>query len=329
MNQAVETDQAQLARAAVIEALEHRLAGHCVPEQQLLALGRQMPAFARAWLAHAIGSEAGAAELALAMALAARQAPEELQQLSRFWDAVEPSSAALPAALRDRLAAHDLSLEGEGGDLWSRIIGLSGPSGSRPAPVGLSSLPIKPGRLGLVRARARPHLRPAEVYGQQLGERKQQVRDSDQAILPPPTSDCLLASLERMMAVTAGQGLGAAEPLVILRYRPGQQYRWHRDYIQPTTLEVIEEIRRFGQRVHTLIAYLSSDFEGGETEFRDWQLSLRPTAGQCLSFSSVRADGSLDPESIHRGAPVKRGEKWIATLWYRARPLWNRQGLLA
>ncbi|TVR92909.1 MAG: 2OG-Fe(II) oxygenase [Wenzhouxiangellaceae bacterium] len=329
MNQVAHASAAELARQAVIEALEHRLAGRAVPEEQLLALGRQLPAFARAWLAHAIGSETSAAELALAMALAVSQAPDELDQLIRFWDAVNTPGIGLPSALRDRLAGHGLSLDARHVDLWGRMSGLPRPSVDSDTPVATAGLPIKPGRLGLVRARARPHLRPAEVYGQQRGERKQQIRDSDQAILPPPSSDCLLASLERMMAAATGQGLAAAEPLVILRYRPGQQYRWHRDYIQPTTPELVEEIRRFGQRVHTVIAYLSADFDGGETEFRDWNLSLRPGAGQCLSFSSVRADGSLAPESIHRGAPVKRGEKWIATLWYRARPLWNRSGLLA
>lgn len=329
MNHQAPDPQAELARRAVIEALEIRHAGHQVPESELVALARKMPAFARAWLAHAIGSEADVDELALALALAADCMPTDLPDLANFWSTVEPEMSELPPDLADRLARHDLGLAPEWIDLWARI-------GARPearpdpdGPVEKLSLPIAAAGLESVRDRALPLLRPAEVYGQQRGERKHQVRDSDQAILPPPSSDCLLASLERLMAVKSGKGLAAAEPLVILRYRPGQQYRWHRDYIQPTTPEVIEEIRRFGQRVHTVIAYLSADFEGGETEFRDWKLSLRPEAGQCLSFSSVNSDGSLNPESIHRGAPVTAGEKWIATLWYRARPLWNRCGLLA
>jgi prolyl 4-hydroxylase len=313
----------------MIEALEIRHAGDQAPEQELIALARKMPAFARAWLAHAIGSEATADELALALALTAELLPDELPDLFGIWGGVEAGTPTLSPGLAARLAGHGLALGPELTTLWARISTAIEPDPGTDGPVASARLPLGPAALGSIRDRAEPLLRPAEVYGQQRGERKQQVRDSDQAILPPPCSDCLLASLERLMARVTGQGLAAAEPLVILRYRPGQQYRWHRDYIQPTTPEVIEEIRRFGQRVHTVIAYLSADFEGGETEFRDWQLSLRPEAGQCLSFSSVHADGSLNPESIHRGAPVASGEKWIATLWYRARPLWNRVGLLA
>lgn len=329
MNQSNVLQQAEMARRAVIEALEHRLYGQGVPEVQLVDLARKMPGFARAWLAHAIGSEATAAELALALALVAERSPDDLPQLASFWDGIAVAAEGPAPDLQHRLASHDLVLADKWVELWRRMgTPVQPDQAAVDRPVQLAALPLEPGRLGLIRSRVAPRLQPAEVYGQQRSERQAQVRDSDQAIMPAPTADYLLASLERMMGAATGQGLAAAEPLVVLRYRPGQQYRWHRDYIQPTTPEVVEEIRRFGQRVYTVIAYLSSGFDGGETEFRDWDLSLRPDIAQCIGFASVRADGSLDPESIHRGAPVRRGEKWIGTLWYRSRPLWNRCGLL-
>jgi hypothetical protein len=36
-------------------------------------------------------------------------------------------------------------------------------------------------------------------------------------------------------------------------------------------------------------------------------------------FDNLFADGRPDPDSLHAGTPVERGEKWLATLWIRQR----------
>jgi hypothetical protein len=213
--------------------------------------------------------------------------------------------------------------------LGNRAPGVELPSEPAPAPVSQAALPSDPQWLDWLRDFAAPRLQPASVYGQEVGHSERSVRDSDQALMPTPSSEPVLASIERLICHLAGASIDRAEPMVILRYRPGQQYRWHRDYIQPSGVSVRRELASFGQRVHTGILYLNDGFDGGETEFRDWNLSLRPAAGTVLGFSSIHPDGSLNPASIHRGAPVDEGEKWIATLWFRDRPIWARRGLSA
>ena len=42
-----------------------------------------------------------------------------------------------------------------------------------------------------------------------------------------------------------------------------------------------------------------------------------PRPGAALAFRNVLADGTTDEDSLHAGLPVRRGEKWIATLWIR------------
>jgi prolyl 4-hydroxylase len=44
-----------------------------------------------------------------------------------------------------------------------------------------------------------------------------------------------------------------------------------------------------------------------------------PRRGQALYFEYTTADGALDPLSLHGGAPVLSGEKWILTKWMRER----------
>ena len=38
-----------------------------------------------------------------------------------------------------------------------------------------------------------------------------------------------------------------------------------------------------------------------------------------IAFRNLTADGRPDPDSLHAGLPVARGEKWLATLWLRQR----------
>jgi len=322
--------QTDRSRATIMDALGMLHGGRVPPEQGLVHTARQHADFAQSWLAHALGSAAGVAELALVVALARRHRDPCLDGLARLWAGFPDPVAALPDDAFERVTRH--GLDWHDGDTallkcWAALEDFD--SAPRHAtPVGQTPLPMAPDWLDWLREFCLPLLQPASVYGQQAGERHQQVRDSDQALMPLPSFHPLSASIERLIAASCGRTLAGAEPLVVLRYRPGQQYRWHRDYFQPGTPATNREIETFGQRVYTGILYLNDRFTGGETEFRDWGLSLRAPPGTVVHFAGVDAHGHPDPASIHRGVPVEAGEKWIATLWFRDRALWNRRGLL-
>ena len=64
--------------------------------------------------------------------------------------------------------------------------------------------------------------------------------------------------------------------------------------------------------------YLASSDEGGATIFPDIGFSVAPIKGNAVFFNyDIPAPESL---TLHGGAPVERGEKWIATKWLRAGP---------
>jgi prolyl 4-hydroxylase len=71
--------------------------------------------------------------------------------------------------------------------------------------------------------------------------------------------------------------------------------------------------------VSTLIIYLNDVEEGGETVFPESGLSVSPRQGSGLYFEYCNHLGQLDPLSLHAGAPVIAGEKWIVTKWMRQR----------
>jgi prolyl 4-hydroxylase len=107
------------------------------------------------------------------------------------------------------------------------------------------------------------------------------------------------------------------EGLQVLHYRPGAEYKPHYDYFDPNEPGTPTILKRGGQRVGTLIMYLGEPEKGGATSFPDVHLEVAPKRGNAVFFSYDRAHPST--KSLHGGAPVIAGEKWIATKWLRER----------
>ncbi len=127
----------------------------------------------------------------------------------------------------------------------------------------------------------------------------------------------VVKTLEQRLAVLANWPIENGEGLQILHYRPGAEYKPHYDYFDPDEPGTPTILKRGGQRVATIIMYLSEPVKGGGTTFPDVQFEVAPKRGNAVFFSYSRAHPSS--KSLHGGAPVIEGEKWIATKWLRER----------
>jgi prolyl 4-hydroxylase len=107
------------------------------------------------------------------------------------------------------------------------------------------------------------------------------------------------------------------EGLQILHYRPGAEYKPHYDYFDPVEPGTPSILKRGGQRVATLVMYLGEPDKGGGTTFPDVHLEVAPKRGNAVFFTYERPHPST--RTLHGGAPVLAGEKWIATKWLRER----------
>jgi prolyl 4-hydroxylase len=105
------------------------------------------------------------------------------------------------------------------------------------------------------------------------------------------------------------------EGLQVLQYRPGAEYKPHYDYFDPKEPGTPTILKRGGQRVGTLVMYLAEPEKGGGTTFPDVHLEVFPKRGHGVFFSYERPHPST--RTLHGGAPVLAGEKWIATKWLR------------
>jgi prolyl 4-hydroxylase len=108
-----------------------------------------------------------------------------------------------------------------------------------------------------------------------------------------------------------------AEGLQVLRYQTGGEYKPHFDYFPAAEAGSAVHLAQGGQRIASLIIYLNEVEEGGETIFPDLGLSVVPKPGFAVYFAYCNSQQQVDPLTLHGGAPVRRGEKWIATKWLR------------
>jgi prolyl 4-hydroxylase len=127
--------------------------------------------------------------------------------------------------------------------------------------------------------------------------------------------NALCARIEARIAALLNWPLENGEGLQILRYRPGAEYKPHYDYFDPAHTGTPNILKRGGQRVGTLVTYLNTPTLGGATTFPDVNLEVAPVKGNAVFFSYDRAHPST--RTLHGGAPVLAGEKWVATKWLR------------
>lgn len=127
----------------------------------------------------------------------------------------------------------------------------------------------------------------------------------------------LISRLEARIARLLNWPIENGEGLQVLHYRPGAEYKPHYDYFAPNEPGTPTILKRGGQRVGTLVMYLNEPTRGGATTFPDVGLQVVPRRGNAVFFSYDRPDPST--QTLHGGAPVLEGEKWIATKWLRER----------
>jgi prolyl 4-hydroxylase len=122
--------------------------------------------------------------------------------------------------------------------------------------------------------------------------------------------------LEARIARLLRWPLEHGEGLQVLQYGPGTEYKPHYDYFGPEKMSSERHIRRGGQRVGTLLIYLSDVPKGGGTVLPDAGGLMVPAArGNALYFGYALAHPAS--QSLHGGSPVIEGEKWVATKWLR------------
>jgi len=166
------------------------------------------------------------------------------------------------------------------------------------------------------------------------GSLRDKSRTSSGAFLQQ-RSDTIISEIERRIAKWTLINETQGEGLQILRYQTTEQYTEHYDYFFHEGAN-----SNGGNRIATVLMYLSDVEEGGETVFPNADLdedqvahphrysecgmrglAVKPRKGDALLFFSLKTTGELDAKSLHAGCPVISGTKWSATKWIHVAPV--------
>ena len=126
----------------------------------------------------------------------------------------------------------------------------------------------------------------------------------------------VVARVEERLSRLVGWPVNHGEGMQVLHYRCGAEYKPHYDYFDPDEPGTPTILKRGGQRLATLVMYLNNPARGGGTVFPDLKLEIAPQKGSAVFFSYPVAHPAS--QSLHGGAPLLEGEKWVATKWFRA-----------
>ncbi|KAJ6644589.1 Prolyl 4-hydroxylase subunit alpha-2, partial [Pseudolycoriella hygida] len=127
------------------------------------------------------------------------------------------------------------------------------------------------------------------------------------------TDDKTFQKLSRRVEDMTNLSQNHAEPLQIQNYGIGGHYVGHWDcFMQWDT-----PFERDGNRIATVLFYLSDVEKGGATVFPFLNLRISPRKGAAIFWYNLSSSGSCDFFTRHSGCPVLLGSKWVANQWIR------------
>jgi prolyl 4-hydroxylase len=230
---------------------------------------------------------------------------------AREWAAALRLLAALaevnPSSRRELDMIEAMALTAEGNPL---AVAEGEPLCDRPLILRFDGL-FSPAECAWLAASAAPMLAPAVVVEPGSGRQvRDPVRVCESVGFTWPLENPVVHALNRRLAAASRTAPEQGEPLQVLRYRPGGEYKPHFDAIPGFA----------NQRVATFLVWLNDGYEGGGTHFPTPGLNLKGRPGDAILFHNTGPDGRRDPAAGHAGLPVTAGEKLIASRWIRERP---------
>ena len=142
--------------------------------------------------------------------------------------------------------------------------------------------------------------------------------------LPHHEDDELLYGIRSWAAQQLNLPTDVVEPLQIARYTRGQEYKRHFDWRSAN----FNGIWIFGQRVATILVYLNTlpPGAGGETEFNQANVQVRPVVGTAAIWPNVEMTGRPNEATSHQAKPVVQDgiTKYALNIWLTNKPYPNR-----
>lgn len=167
-----------------------------------------------------------------------------------------------------------------------------------------------------LRWQSAPYLKPSDTIDPSSGKTESHaIRTSYSMFFSPTILSIPVRWLEEQLANLSDLPLQQGETLQVLHYEPGQQYKPHYDYFDPSITGMEVPLKAAGQRLTTCLTYLNTVTDGGETHFPRLDLRIPARQGHMLIYKNCNENGELQDKTLHAGLPVESGVKWVASKW--------------
>jgi prolyl 4-hydroxylase len=118
---------------------------------------------------------------------------------------------------------------------------------------------------------------------------------------------------DRIEAIT-NLNMDVSEDLQVVNYGIGGHYEPHFDFARKTEPDAFKELGT-GNRIATILFYLSDVAAGGATVFPTVGASLKPEKNSAAFWYNLLPNGEGDYDTRHAACPVLVGTKWVSNYW--------------
>ncbi|KAH8232436.1 hypothetical protein KR032_006571, partial [Drosophila birchii] len=143
------------------------------------------------------------------------------------------------------------------------------------------------------------------------------VRTSQTSFIPV-TAHKVLETIDRRVADMSDLNMKYAELHQFANYGIGGHYGEHHDWFNQITLDSgIVSNPEYGNRIATVLFYLSDVTQGGGTAFTYLKKLVQPKKYSAVFWHNLHASGVGDMRTQHGACPIIAGSKWVQNRWIR------------
>ncbi|KAI4458952.1 prolyl 4-hydroxylase alpha subunit [Holotrichia oblita] len=168
--------------------------------------------------------------------------------------------------------------------------------------------------IATIKALARPHFQRATVQNFTTGTSKTaNYRISKTAWLIKTIHEHIKDVVQRVGDMT-GLTMKSAEDLQVVNYGIGGHYEPHYDFAKKEETNSFKSFA-FGNRIATVLFYMSDVAQGGATAFVNLKVAVRPKKGSAVFWYNLHSSGEGDSRTLHAACPILTGSKWVCSEW--------------
>ncbi|KAF7990836.1 hypothetical protein HCN44_000641 [Aphidius gifuensis] len=165
-----------------------------------------------------------------------------------------------------------------------------------------------------IKRMAQPRFKRATVQNYKTGELEiANYRISKSAWLQEHEHKHVEAVSRRVEHMTS-MSVDTAEELQVVNYGIGGHYEPHFDFARREETNAFKSLGT-GNRIATVLYYMTDVEQGGGTVFTAINISLWPKKGSAAFWHNLKPNGEGDYRTRHAACPVLTGSKWVANKW--------------